>query len=185
MSRLGTMSQAAIAALFKPDSSETLITLLTIYDPINTNNVIIRLADNYTQRLVTNNVGDVSGQPVTSDEDVIYGVVSNNLNYVFIPMQITLPSEEQNVAPRANIVLTDVTQYIVPIIRQINAPPRIRIDLVLSSSPNVVEVSFDKFYLSSFTYTADQVTAELSMIDYAVEPFPAYSFTPAHFPGLF
>lgn len=185
MSRLSTMSQAAIAALFKPDSSETLITLLTIYDPNNDTNVLARLADNYTQRLVTNNAGDISTQPVTDDIDVVYGVVSNSLNYMFLPMQITLPSEEQNTAPRASIVMNDVTRYIVPIIRQISGPPRVKLTLVLSSSPNVVEASFDRFYLSNITYTADQVTAELSMIDFAVEPFPAYSFTPAHFPGLF
>lgn len=185
MSRLSTMSQAAIAALFKPDSSETLITLLTIYDPSNDTNVLARLADNYTQRLVTNNAGDISSQPVTDDTDVVYGVVSNNLNYMFLPMQITLPSEEQNTAPRASIVMNDVTRYVVPIIRQISGPPRVKLTLVLSSSPNIVEASFDRFYLSNITYTADQVTAELSMIDFAVEPFPAYSFTPAHFPGLF
>lgn len=179
------MSQAAIAALFKPDSSETLITLLTIYDPNNDSNVIVRLADNYTQRLTSRTAGDISTQPVTDDFDVVYGVVSNSLSYMFVPMQITLPSEEQNTAPRASIVINDVTRYVVPIIRQINGPPRIKLSLVLSSSPNIIEASFDRFYLSNITYNSDQVTAELSMIDYAVEPFPAYSFTPAHFPGLF
>lgn len=185
MSRLSTMSQAAIAALFKPDSKETLITLLTIYDPNNENNVLVRLADNYLQRIETLTSLDLSDLPTTGDEDVIYGVVSNNLSYIFMPMQITLPSEEQNTAPRASIVLNDVTRYVVPIIRTISGPPKIKLELVLTSSPDIVEISFDKLYMSSITYNADQVTAELSMIDFATEPFPAYQFTPAHFPGLF
>jgi hypothetical protein len=173
------MSQSAIAALFKPDSSQTLITLLTIYDPNNETTVLTRLADNYTQRL-----NDLSTEP-----DIIYGVrrTENSVqtDYVFLPMQITLPSEEQNTAPRCSIVLTDVTRYIIPIIRNLKGPPKVKLELVLNTSVSTPEVIFDKLYISSFSYDANQVTAELSMIDYAVEPFPAYNFTPKQFPGLF
>jgi hypothetical protein len=173
------MSQSAIAALFKPDSSQTLITLLTIYDPNNETTVLTRLADNYTQRL-----NDLSTEP-----DIIYGVrrTENSVqtDYVFLPMQITLPSEEQNTAPRCSIVLTDVTRYIIPIIRNLKGPPKVKLELVLNTSVSTSEVIFDKLYISSFSYDANQVTAELSMIDYAVEPFPAYNFTPKQFPGLF
>lgn len=175
------MSQAAIAALFKPDSSQTLITLLTVYDPADATGttVLARLADNYTQRL----------NDLASDADIIYGVRrtenSVSVDYMFLPMQITLPSEEQNTAPRCSIVLTDVTRYIIPIIRELTAPPKVKLELVLNTTISTTEVSFDKLYISSISYDANQVTAELSMIDYAVEPFPAYNFTPKHFPGLF
>lgn len=179
MSRLSTMSQAAIAALFKPDSSQTLITLLTIYDPANEANVIVRLADNYTQRL----------SDLATDTEISYGVRRSesgvSVDYLFIPMQITLPSEEQNTAPRCSIVLNDVTRYVTPIIRTITAPPKVKLELVLNTSVSTTELSFDKLYISNFSYDANQVTAELSMIDYAVEPFPAYNFTPKQFPGLF
>ena len=175
MSRLNTMSQAAIAALFSPDAQSTLITLLTIYDPNDDTTVLLRIADNYTQRL----------SDASTDADISYGIISRSTNFYFLPMEVTLPSEEANTAPRCSIVLTDVTKQVVPIIRQISGPPRVKIELVLNSSPDTVEVSFDKFYLSSISYNANQVTAELSMIDFAVEPFPAYSFTPKYFPGLF
>lgn len=179
MSRLSSMSSAAIAALFKPDSSQTLITLLTIYDPANEANVLVRLADNYTQRL----------SDLATDTDIIYGVRRSEsgvpTDYIFLPMQITLPSEEQNTAPRCSIVLNDVTKYVVPIIRTITGPPKVKLELVLNTSVSTTEISFDKLYISSFNYDANQITAELSMIDFAVEPFPAYGFTPKQFPGLF
>lgn len=175
MSRLTTMSPAAIAALFSPDSQSSLVTLLTIYDPNDDNTVLIRIADNYTQRL----------DDAATTADILYGINSRRNDFYFLPMSITLPSEEPNAAPRCSITLDDVTKQVVPIIRQISGPPRVKIELVLNSSPNTVEASFDKFYLSSITYNANQVNAELSMIDYAVEPFPAYSFTPKYFPGLF
>lgn len=175
MSRLNTMSQAAIAALFSPDAQTSLVTLLTIYDPSDDSTVLLRVADNYTQRL----------DDAATTQEISYGIISRGNNFYFLPMSITLPSEEPNSAPRCSITLDDVTKQVIPIIRQINGPPRVKIELVLNSTPNTVEASFDKFYLSSISYNANQVTAELSMIDYAMEPFPAYSFTPKYFPGLF
>lgn len=173
MSRLTTMSPAAIKAVFSPDSDSDLLFLLTIYDPVNPTQVVARLTDGFTQRLSE-----------TAD-DVIYGIVSRTNEFMFLPMEISLPSEEEAQAPRCSIVLRDVTRYVMPIVRSINGPPKILMELVLSSSPDVVEASFSGFYISGFTYNSDTITGELSMINYDREPFPAYSFTPAYFPGMF
>lgn len=173
MSRLTSMSPAALKAVFSPDSDDDLIILLTIYDPNNESNVIARLADGYTKRISE------------TANDVIYGVTSNGNDYTFLPMEISLPSEDEAQAPRCSLVLHDVTRYITPVIRSITAPPKIKLELVLSKTPNIVEVSFSDFYISSFTYNADSVTVELSMIDYEREPFPMHSFTPKYFPGMF
>ena len=173
MSRLSSMSPAALKAVFSPDSDDDLIILLTIYDPSNESNVIARISDGFTQRISE------------SETDVLYGVISNGNEYTFLPMEITLPSEDEAQAPRCSIVMYDVTRYLTPIIRTITAPPRIKMELVLSKTPDVVEVSFSDFYISNFTYNADSVSAELSMIDYEREPFPKDSFTPSYFPGMF
>lgn len=173
MSRLSSMSPTAIRAVFSPDSDNDLITLLTIYNPLNESEVIARLADGFTQRISE------------TDDEVEYGVVSNGFSYTFIPMQISLPSEDEAQAPRCSIVLNDVTRYITPIIRDITAPPRIKLELVLAKTPNVIEVSFSEFYINNFSYNAQAVTADLAMIDYEREPFPMHSFTPRYFPGMF
>jgi hypothetical protein len=167
------MSPAALKAVFSPDSDDDLLILLTVYDPINESNIIARLSDGYTKRISEN------------ETEVIYGVTSNGNDYTFLPMEISLPSEDEAQAPRCSIVMHDVTRYLTPIIRTINAPPRIKLELVLSKTPDVVEVSFSDFYISNFNYNSDSVTAELSMIDYEREPFPMHSFTPQHFPGMF
>jgi hypothetical protein len=167
------MSPTAIRAVFSPDSDNDLITLLTVYNPLNESEVIARLADGFTGRISE------------TDDEVMYGVVSNGFSYTFIPMQISLPSEDEAQAPRCSIVLNDVTRYITPIIRTITAPPRIKLELVLAKTPNVIEVSFSDFYINNFSYNAQAVTADLAMIDYEREPFPMHSFTPRYFPGMF
>jgi len=173
MSRLTTMSPEAIRAIFSPEADSDLLFLLTIYDPVDGTTVVARIADGFTKRISE-----------TAD-DVIYGVTSRNQDYTFLPMEISLPTEEEAQAPRCSIVLRDVTRYVIPIVRTIVGPPKVKMELVLSKTPDVVEASFTGFYIGSFTYNADSVTADLSMIDYEREPFPMHSFTPAYFPGMF
>lgn len=167
------MSPSALRAVFSPEADDDLMILLTIYDPINESNVLARLADGYTKRISE------------TESEVIYGITSNGNDYTFLPMEITLPSEDEAQAPRCAIILHDVTRYITPLIRTITAPPRVKMELVLSKTPDIVEISFSDFYISNFSYNSESVTAELSMIDYEREPFPMHSFTPKYFPGMF
>jgi len=172
MSRLTSMSPQAIKAMFSPDSDDTLITLLTMYDPV-TNLPVVRLADNFVTRVSE------------TEDEVYYGVNSRGNSFIFLPLEITLPAEEDNTAPSCEIVINDVTRYIIPIIRQLSEPPKVLMELVLASSPDTVELYFSDFYISNITYNASSVSLSLEMINYSREPFPCYSFTPAFFPGLF
>lgn len=173
MSRLTTMSPDAIRAIFSPEADSDLLFLLTIYDPSSPTTVVARLADGFTKRISE-----------TADE-VVYGVTSRSQDFIFLPMEISLPTEDEAQAPRCSIVLRDVTRYVIPIVRTIVGPPTVKMELVLSKTPDTVEASFTGFYISNFSYNADSVTADLSMIDYEREPFPMHSFTPAYFPGMF
>lgn len=195
MSRLTSLSPAALKAMFSTESDNTLITLLTVYDPSDATGtaVVARLADNYLERLLTGTTAPKqtfagTTTPVdilTNENDLVYGVVSRSNNYIFVPMQITLPSEEDNSAPKCSLVINDVTRYLTPAIRGLLAPPKIKLELVLTSTPNVVEATFDGFYITNITYTADSISCELTMTDFAVEPFPCFTFTPQYFPGIF
>jgi len=173
MSRLTTMSPAALRAMFSPDADSDLIFLLTIYDPINTDTVMFRIADNFTQRLSE------------TDVDIVYGVKSNGQDFVFLPIQISLPTEEEAQAPRCTLVLHDVTRLATAWIRTITGPPKVKMELVLSKSPDIIEASFSGFYITSFNYNVETVSAELAMVDYEREPFPMHTFSPAYFPGMF
>jgi hypothetical protein len=173
MSRLSTLSSSALQAIFAQETDKELILLITIYDPVNPENVVLRLADGYTGRISE-----------TADE-VVYGVQSRGNNYIFLPIEVNMPDEAENSAPKCSITFYDVTRYVMPIAREIQGRPKVKLEIVLSSSPNIVEASFSNFYITNFTYTVDRVTADLGMVNYELEPFPQYSFTPVYFPGLF
>jgi hypothetical protein len=166
------MSPEAIKQLYSPDADADLITLLTVYAEDGTT-VAARLSDNYTQRLSE------------TDDDIVYGVVSRGDDFMYLPFQIVLPSEEEANAPRCSITMFDVTRHLIPIIRGVSGPLAVKLELVLNKTPDVVEIEYIDFEIRNFTYNRDQVTCELSLIAYDREPFPMYSYTPQFNPGLF
>lgn len=175
MSRLSRLSPQAIKAMFSSETDEQIITLLTIQDPSQPNTPI-RLADSFTQRLAG----------LTTDDEVVYGVVSRGNNYVFLPLEISLPSEEETGVGRCSITLNYVTTEAIKLIREkLSNPTQVTIELVLSSNTNYVEAIFPGFQIIGATYNAESINLQLDMIDYSKEPFPCYNFTPNYFPGLF
>lgn len=171
MSRLNSLSADAIKAMFSQESDDSLIVLLTISS--SEISPSLRLADNYTERLSE------------TDSEVLYGVTSNSNEYMFLPFNLTLPTEEESSVPRCQLIINDVTRYLTPVIRSITEPPNVQIDLVLKSNPDVVEITFGGFILTNISYNANQITADLTVESLAIEPFPSHTFTPSYFPGLF
>jgi len=175
MSRLNSLSTAAIKAMYSSETEESLIMLLTISDP-DPALTPLRLADGFTGRL----------EALTTDQDIIYGVTSRTLDYVFIPMQITLPSEQDTGMGQCSLVIKYAAPEAIELVRtRLTKPTKVLLELVLSGSPNTVEVSFSDFYITSVTYNADQISFDLNMISFNREPFPCFNFTPGYFPGLF
>lgn len=184
MSRLTSMSPAALKAVFSPESDANLIMLVSIYNPNNPTEVLYRIADGFADD--PDQPGKALRLSTTTNEQVIYGVISNGKEYTFLPVQITLPNEDETQSPRCSITIHDVTRYLVPFIRQqLTGPAKVDISLVLSTSPNVVEATFTGFMITNVAYNATTVTAELTMVNYDREPFPQHSFSPLYFPGLF
>ena len=184
MSRLTSMSPAALKAVFSPESDANLIMLITIYNPSNSSQVLYRICDSFIDDPA--NPGKALRLSSTTADQVVYGVVSNGNEFTFLPVQVTLPNEDESQAPRCSLTIHDVSRYLIPFIReQLTGPADVKLELVLSSSPNTIEASFSGFSMTNITYNASTVTAELTMVNYDREPFPQHSFSPIYFPGLF
>lgn len=174
MSRLSTLSANALKALFDIESNDTLITLVTLKQnpDVGIYNDIY-LCDTSSQRLSE------------TDSEVTYGTISNGINYQYLPLEIVLPNDDATNGPKCSLTLHDVTRYLVPTIRTLTGPPDVTLQLVLYSTPNVVEISYSGFKLTNIVYNANTITGDLTIPSLEIEPFPAHSFTPAYFPGLF
>lgn len=175
------LSARALRAFFAQDCDENVILLLKLYGA----NLAapIYLANGHTQRL----------DALTTDDDVFYGVVSQGVEHVFLPFTLEMPSDEADSAPRASLTIHNATGLITSEIRTLNAPPKVRIQVVLQGSSaadngtavSLPEISIDGLDLTGISYNQDTVTGNLSIESLATEPFPCHTMTPATFYGLF
>ena len=166
-----TLSSTALRAMFAEDTGDYPILLVTITH--STLATPIRVSSDPTTRLSV------------TDAEVIYGTVSNGVSYPFLPFQISLPSDVEDSAPRAKISVDNVSRELTAAVRALDSPPSVTIDLVMASTPNIIETTFPGFDLSDIDGDVMTISGTLSIDLLVLEPFPAGVFTPGQFPGLF
>ncbi len=115
----------------------------------------------------------------------IYGVTSNEQRYLFAPFAFTLPQDDKTGVVTAKLSIQNIDRSIVPFVRSIRNKIKISCKVVLSSTPDVVELSYDDFELKNVEYNAFTISGNLSYAYLDDEPFPVGRFNPSNFPGLF
>lgn len=162
------LSPAAIRSLTSQESREAWIALMTIDHPNFT--VPARFANDCLLTL-----------PIAGE----YGVVSREMEFVYLPFNITLPSQDPNSTARAQISIDNVDRRIVQAVRSADSAVSVMIEIITASDPDHVEVTNPDFRLERVKYDSLTVSGEISIEYFDLEPFPNSSFTPSNFPGLF
>jgi Domain of unknown function (DUF1833) len=163
------LSPIAKQAMFSQQSEEVLITLLTITHPSTPGTWLV--SNDPTVRV--------------SDDPLLYATYSRGQQFVFIPFSLVLPESSDESPPSAKIVLTNVERELIPLLRTYHQPATIMIEMVLSSNPDAVEVPLTDLQVLNCTYSAEEVVLALGAPLLSIEPFPALSFSPGFFAGLF
>jgi len=123
-------------------------------------------------------------EPIRVTSDAV-DTVSQGVTYIPFPFELTLPSDSASSTPRARLVIDNVDRRVVEAVRQITSAPSVTFQLVLSSDPDTAEVEFPDFKLRSVEVDALTVSGDLTIELYEDEPYPAGTFVPSAFPGLF
>lgn len=121
----------------------------------------------------------------TTDERVIYCTVSNGHEYLYFPMEISLPGEDEEAPPETRLSVCNVGLEMVEPMRVLADSPTLTMALVLASNPDRIEGQVGGFTFTDVDIDAMVITGKLVMDIMANEPFPHLSFTPATAPGLF
>jgi hypothetical protein len=154
-----------------PETGTVLVLLLTLSHPSWSEPV--RLSTDPTNRITE------------TTTDVIYGTLSRGEQYYFLPLQITLPSQTEEGPLRMRVVLDNVSRDLVAELRSLHSPPSVDVDLVSTTNPSQVLASWPQFLLVNVDYSAETISGELVLETLFHEPFPAGTFTPSEFAGLF
>jgi hypothetical protein len=165
------LSPTIKAAMFSQETDEVIIALISVMHP----------------DVPTTVLGRVSSDPTlqVSVDPLLYGTISRGQAYWFIPFQLTLPEIAEDTPPTAKLVIDNVEREFVALLRSVTRPPLLLIELVLASSPDYVEMSLGNLKILQFENTAKSIVMTLGYQSLTTEPFPAGSFVPAQFPGLF
>lgn len=117
---------------------------------------------------------------VNNTEDI----VSNGNTYLKAAFQLTLPDDIDE-APSVNIEIDNVDRLIVDLARSISSPATVLLTVVLADTPNVAEAGPFEMRLVRVSYDKLKVTGTMIYEDILQEQFPAKTFNPARYPGLF
>lgn len=164
-----TLSSNFREAAFAQESDEVPIFLLTItHASLATP---IYLSTDSTTRL--------------SSDPLVYGTVSRSIQFLFAAIEFNIPNEEDKSPPRSKLTIQNITRGLIPLARSVSTPPSVKIECVLASALDTVEMTWPAMDMSNLQYDAGQLVFDLTMDAMTTEPFPAGTFSPAYFPGLF
>lgn len=112
-------------------------------------------------------------------------LVSRGATYQSYPFRIALPDEADEAPRSVTLEIDNVDRRIVEALRPLSDAMTVTMELVLASQPDVVDVG--PYYLALRDVRYDQlvVSGELQPEDLLNEPWPAHSYTPSWFPGVF
>lgn len=127
----------------------------------------------------------VCNVPVEKFSENVYGLVSNNERYYFMPFDIELPQDDKTGAVSARLTIDNVNRQIVQYARETKKPINVTIQVILSNDLDYVEFESADFKLTNVNYNGFTVSGDLSIDYLGLEPFPCGRFTPSGFSGLF
>lgn len=156
-------------AIFGQESGEVPIFLLTIsHEDLDEP---IYLTTDATERLGTD--------PLT------YGTLSRGITFLYAGIDITIPDEQDKSPPASKLSIANVTRDLIPLARSVSSPPSVKIEAVLASALNDVEMTWPALDMSNLVADASLLQFDLTMDALVTEPYPSGTFAPASFPGLF
>jgi hypothetical protein len=123
-------------------------------------------------------------EPIRVSSDAV-DTTSRGQLFVSYPFDLALPDDDEQRAPRARLVIDNVDRQIVAVLRGLTSSPVLTLEIVRAAEPDTVEAVFHDFRLRNVRYDSHIIQAELTIEDFTAEPYPAGSFSPSLFPGIF
>lgn len=112
-------------------------------------------------------------------------VTSRGNLHVAYPFECDLPGDSGETVQRVTLRIDNVDRGIISAIRAVREPPAVTLEVIRRAAPDTVEAG--PFVMSLVEARADAfaVEGELVYEDVLNAPFPAHTYNPADYPGLF
>lgn len=126
----------------------------------------------------------------TFDEDI--RLVNNTKNFISrgqefmaFPMRIRFPMDDGESVRDLTIEFDNASLELIEEIRSVTSKIGVKIELVLASLPNAVQVAQEELYIGSLTYSKNRIQAKIILDSFLNVEVTSEKYTPTNFPGLF
>jgi len=160
VSRIASLSSPARRSLHAQETGEVWLALLTISHP------------------------DIADGPIRVVDNTV-DVVSRGDTYVAWPFDWTLPTDAEDVFPDVALTISNVDRRVTEAIDALETPPTMTFEVVLASSPDLVEMSLEDIELRSAKTTILTISGKAVFDPALNDNYPPDLITPATFPGVF
>ena len=110
-------------------------------------------------------------------------IVSRGETFTATYFEIVLPSDDGEQLPEVKLAIQNIDQRILEWVRGFRTAPNLKMELVLSTQPDVVERSIDYLRLDEISYDALEITGTLRVENVMSAAFGDV-YEPVQFPGL-
>ena len=126
------------------------------------------------------------------ESDTVYRLV-NNLDdvtsrgnkFMALPFKFALPDDDGVSLPQVSIVVDNVGLELMDLIRSYGNGLQLTAEIILASTPDVVEYTIDGLTVRGVTYDAKTISLQAQVEDLLNQRFPADDFLPRSFSGMF
>lgn len=143
--------------IFSQESEDPFLTLVTLTHTT------------FTARLVNN----------SSD------ITSNGFVFTAFPMKVKMPADDGETARDFAIEFDNVSLDLITSMRSVDGDIGVRIDMILSSLPDVIQISNEDLVIRSVTYDKTKLTARIILDNFLTTAMTSERYTPSLYPGLF
>lgn len=112
-------------------------------------------------------------------------VVSRGNTFQAFPMKIRFPVDDGESNREAQIEFDNVSLEILNEIRSVTTFIDVKIELILASAPNDVQISFEELKIQSVTYDKQKVSARLFLDSFLNTALPSERYGATNFKGIF
>ena len=118
---------------------------------------------------------------VNNNEDV----VSRGQTFMAYPFSLVLPDDDTTRAPTCKITVDNVDLRLIEMIRALPDAPTVKVELVTSAYPDLVEREIDYLKVRSVDYDALAIQFTLEIQNILARKFPEGSYDPIQVGDLF
>lgn len=112
-------------------------------------------------------------------------VVSRGNTYLPFPMNVTLAPDDGETTREIQMTFDNVSRELIEELRSISDPMEVKIEMVLASNPDYVQISIDDLKIKNITYDRQKISAKLFLDNFLNVGMTSEKYSPLTYPGLF